>query len=64
MAHFLGELQSHGALGINPQERLEVISEKDLIASARYANAASSIVCERVGCNPPTKAEVEVRLRG
>ena len=64
MAHFLGELGELGALGSNPQERLAKVSEEDLIAAARFANAASSIVCQRVGCNPPTKAEVETRLRG
>lgn len=62
MAHFLGELGELGALGSNPQERLAKVSEEDLIAAARFANAASSIVCERVGCNPPTKQEVENRL--
>jgi fructokinase len=62
MAHFLGELSQLGALGSNPQERLAKVSEEDLIAAARFANAASSIVCERVGCNPPTKQEVENRL--
>jgi fructokinase len=62
MAHFLGELGELGALGSNPQERLAKISEEDLIAAARFANAASSIVCQRVGCNPPTKQEVENRL--
>lgn len=62
MAHFLGELGQLGALGSNPQERLAKVSEEDLIAAARFANAASSIVCERVGCNPPTKQEVENRL--
>ncbi len=62
MAHFLGELGQLGALGSNPQKRLAKVSEEDLIAAARFANAASSIVCERVGCNPPTKQEVENRL--
>jgi len=62
MAHFLGELYSLDALGDNPQQRLVKMDTKELMSVARYANAASSIVCERVGCNPPTKQEVQNRL--
>ena len=62
MAHFLGELYSLDALGDNPQQRLAKMDSKQLMSAARYANAASSIVCERVGCNPPTKQEVQNRL--
>jgi fructokinase len=62
MAHFLGELYSLDALGDNPQQRLAKMDTKELMSAARYANAASSIVCERVGCNPPTKQEVQNRL--
>jgi fructokinase len=62
MAHFLGELYSLDALGDNPQQRLVKMDTKELMSAARYANAASSIVCERVGCNPPTKQEVQNRL--
>ena len=62
MAHFLGELYSLDALGDNPQQRLATMDAKQLMSAARYANAASSIVCERVGCNPPTKQEVQNRL--
>jgi len=63
IANFLGELDKLGALGLDPAYRLNQISEEDLIACARFANAASSIVCERVGCNPPTVEEVNERLR-
>lgn len=63
MAHFLGELDNFGALGNNPQSRLAKITDQELVSAARLANAASSIVCERVGCNPPSKEEVLTRLK-
>ena len=58
MANFLGELNALGVLGSN----LGSVSDQDLIAAANFAAVAAAIVCERQGCEPPTKAEVIARL--
>jgi fructokinase len=59
MANLLGELAELGALGTKPLSRLERLSNDQLIACAKFAAVAAGIVCERHGCEPPTKAEVE-----
>lgn len=64
MASLLAELNAAGALGSGPAEKLRSLSEPDLIQIAKIANAAAAIVCERTGCQPPTKAEIAVRLQG
>ncbi len=62
MANLLGELSSSGALGNNPRERLVDLNEDELIAAAHFAAVAAGLVCERQGCEPPTKAEVQALL--
>ena len=62
MANLLGELSSRGALGNNPRERLVDLNEDELIAAAHFAAVAAGLVCERQGCEPPTKAEVQALL--
>lgn len=59
MANLLGELAGLDALGSAPLSRLERLSNDQLIACASFAAIAAGIVCERQGCEPPTKAEVE-----
>lgn len=63
MASFLAELNALDALGDIPSQRLLNLAEAELIAVAQVANAAAAIVCERTGCQPPTKAEIAGRLR-
>lgn len=64
MANFLAELQELGALGENPKEKLASLGNEALVQAAKFANAAAALVCERVGCQPPTKEQVLQRLRG
>jgi fructokinase len=58
MATFLGELNDLGVLGGG----LESVSDEQLAAAANFAAVAAGIVCERQGCEPPTKTEVIARL--
>jgi fructokinase len=58
MANFLGELNELGALGAG----VEAVTEEQLVAAANFAAVAAGMVCERQGCEPPTKAEVIARL--
>ena len=62
MASFLAELNSRGALGSEPGSKLMDLSDEQLIEVARISNAAAAIVCERTGCQPPTKQEIAERL--
>jgi fructokinase len=62
MASFLAELNSRGALGSEPASKLMGLSDEQLIEVARISNAAAAIVCERTGCQPPTKQEIAARL--
>jgi len=64
MASFLAGLGAAEGLGSSPAERLVRISDSELVAIAQVANAAAAIVCERVGCQPPTRAEIQSRLAG
>ncbi len=62
MASFLAELNSRGALGSEPASKLMDLSAEQLIEVATISNAAAAIVCERTGCQPPTKQEIAKRL--
>ena len=64
MASFLSELEALAALGDNPQERLKNLTSDQLIEVAKISNAAAAIVCERTGCQPPTKQEIRQRIQG
>ena len=64
MASFLAELDSNDALGASPTKRLMALNTEDLVKVAQIANAAAAIVCERTGCQPPTRAEIEDRFQG
>jgi fructokinase len=58
MANFLGELNDAGALGAG----FAGVSDSQLVSAANFAAVAAGMVCERQGCEPPTKAEVIARL--
>jgi fructokinase len=62
MANLLGELLDRDALGSNPRQRLAELAETELISAARFAAVAAGLVCERQGCEPPTKSEVQALL--
>lgn len=50
------------ALGDNPEQRLEAVSNDQLIEVARVAGIAASMACEKIGAEPPTKAELKAML--
>lgn len=50
------------ALGDNPDQRLEKVSNDQLIEVARVAGIAASMACEKIGAEPPTKAELKAML--
>lgn len=62
-ANLLGQLSDVDALGSNPFDRLENLSDNDLAEYVRVAAVAASITCERAGCEPPTIADLEDTLR-
>ncbi len=62
MAHFLGELQLAEGLGANPRDRIARLSRQTIMEAAKVANSAASIVCERTGCQPPTRVEALSRI--
>ena len=64
MANFLVKLDDFDALGQNPLAKLAGISNENLTEAVEYATAAAAIVCERSGCQPPTRQEVVKRLQG
>lgn len=64
MANFLGELRALDALGDKPLSRLSRLGDAELGEAARVANVAASIVCERVGCQPPSYEETTRRSQG
>ena len=63
MANFLAKLSDLDALGSEPVAKLNELTPDEMRCAAEYATAAAAIVCERVGCQPPTIAEVEARLQ-
>ena len=62
MANFLAELASLDGVGAAPLDRIMRLSNEDLIKAAGVAGVAAGIVCERQGCEPPTKSEVMARI--
>lgn len=48
--------------GISDATGLGALSEQDLDSLLRFATSAAAINCQSVGCNPPTKAEIEAFL--
>lgn len=64
IATLLSELMSAGSLGAGPSEKISQLTETKLIEFSKTANAAAAIVCERTGCQPPTKPEILARIAG
>jgi fructokinase len=62
-ANLLGQLSDTDALGSDPFDRLENLSDADLHEYVRVAAVAASITCERAGCEPPTSADLAETLR-
>ena len=58
-AHMLSGLLAIDALGENPSQKLASVSNEQLVEITKVAAIAASIACERVGAEPPTKAELE-----
>ena len=54
----MAQLQKLGALGTDAFERLEQLSDKQLIEIARVSAVAASMACEKTGAEPPTDAEL------
>jgi fructokinase len=55
----LSGLLAIDALGENPSQKLASVNNEQLIEITKVAAIAASIACERVGAEPPTKAELE-----
>lgn len=62
MANFLAELAALNGLGSNPIDRLGRITDDQLVSVAKFAATAAGIVCERQGCEPPTKKETQTLI--
>mgnify|MGYP000564835976 FL=1 len=62
-ANLLGQLSDADALGSDPFDRLENLSDADLRDFVRVAAVAASITCERAGCEPPTQDDLSAVLR-
>lgn len=62
-ANLLGQLSDGDALGSDPFDRLENLSDADLQEFVRVAAVAASITCERAGCEPPTQSDLAETLR-
>ena len=61
-ANFLGQLQENGHLGTNPEQKLLAITNDQLKTYVHTAGIAASITCERPGCEPPTRADLDAVL--
>jgi fructokinase len=57
-AHMLSGLLAIDALGKDPDQKLAAVTGEQLVEITRVAAIAASITCERVGAEPPTKAEL------
>lgn len=58
-ANLLGQLSDVDALGTNPFDRLQNLSDDVLREFVWTSGIAASITCERAGAEPPTKAELD-----
>jgi fructokinase len=61
-ANLLGQLSDVDALGADPFDRLQNLSNDILSEFVRVAGVAASITCERNGAEPPTRAELDAVL--
>lgn len=58
----LDQLAELDALGSGPHERLDSCTDAQWRDCLRFASVAASLVCERVGAEPPTREEVHSAL--
>ena len=61
-ANLLGQLSDADALGTDPFDRLANLGNDELRGMVRVAAVAASITCERAGCEPPTRADLDAVL--
>jgi fructokinase len=61
-ANLLGQLSDVDALGADPFDRLQNLSDEVLREFVWTAGIAASITCERAGAEPPTKADLDAVL--
>lgn len=61
-ANLLGQLSDVDALGADPFDRLQNLSDADFAEFVRVAGVAASITCERAGCEPPTTDDLKAVL--
>jgi fructokinase len=61
-ANLLGQLSDVDALGTDPFDRLQNLSDDVLREFVWTAGIAASITCERAGAEPPTKADLAAVL--
>jgi fructokinase len=57
-AHMLSGLLALDALGKDPEQKLAIVTNEQLVEITRVAAIAASIACERVGAEPPTREEL------
>ncbi|MEN9954344.1 MAG: hypothetical protein RLZZ41_8, partial [Actinomycetota bacterium] len=57
-AHMLSGLLALDALGTDPEQKLAIVTNEQLVEITRVAAIAASIACERVGAEPPTREEL------
>ena len=57
-AHMLSGLLAIDALGAAPDQKLAAVTGDQLVEITTVAAIAASMTCERVGAEPPTKAEL------
>jgi fructokinase len=57
-ANTLAQLQKLGALGSGAFERLEALTDKQLVDIAKVSSVAASMACEKTGAEPPTDSEL------
>jgi fructokinase len=58
----LGQLSDLDALGTDAFDRLTNLSDEAWRELVHTSGIAASITCERAGCEPPTKPELEAVL--
>lgn len=61
-ANLLGQLSDVDALGTDPFDRLQNLSDEVLREFVWTAGIAASITCERAGAEPPSKADLDAVL--
>jgi fructokinase len=62
MANLLAQLKNVSGLGSSPLQRLADLGMRELQSAAEVAAVAAALVCERIGCEPPTAEEIAVAI--